>query len=479
MKLRSRIAVTYISLTVAGVVLVSLVSSWQIRQFIATRSTRTLAAQAELLGLQMERGLVLCDGQPSSDSILAMSADAIGVRMTVIDRDGRVVFDSVIPHDSLLALENHAFRPEVQAARMRGTGTDRRVSQTMGEEYVYVARRLAMPGGSSLAGGVLRLALPAADMAALNYQVQLVVWILGFIVVVIVAVVSIQVAGKITRPIQHIADTAAAITQGDLKARAEESGGDEIASLAAGINEMARTLGTDLERQRKLERVRTEFLGNVSHELRTPIFSIQGYLETLMDGAVDDPVVNREFLGKAHTHAERLNALLNDLIEISRIESGEMKMSFRWFALNQFLEAVEEDMRPLADRKQISLSTEYPAVPDLRVWGDRDRLKQVMVNLIENAVKYTEPGGSVRVGVVLEPDQAAISVSDSGIGIPEEHHRRIFERFYRVDKDRSRDVGGTGLGLAIVKHIVEAHGGTIKVSSEPAKGSVFTFTVKR
>jgi two-component system phosphate regulon sensor histidine kinase PhoR len=479
MKLRSRIAVTYISLTVAGVVLVSLISSWQIRQFITTRSTGTLAAQAELFGQQMERGLLLCDGRASTDSILTMSAAAIGTRLTVIDNDGRVVFDSAVPRDSLRTMENHAFRPEVQSARTHGTGAARRVSHTNGHEYVYVARRLTIPGSDLLDGGVLRLALPAADLQALDRQVQIMVWIIGFIVVVIVAAVSLQVAGRITRPIQHIARTAAAITQGDLNARVQETGGDEIASLAAGINEMARTLGADLERQRKLERVRTEFLGNVSHELRTPIFSIQGYLETLMDGAVDDPAVNREFLGKAHTHAERLNALLNDLIEISRIESGEMKMSFRWFALNQFLETVEDDMRPLAERKQISLATEYPAVPDLRVWGDRDRLKQVMVNLIENAVKYTEPGGKIRVGVALEKDQATISVSDSGIGIPEEHQRRIFERFYRVDKDRSRDVGGTGLGLAIVKHIVEAHGGMIGVTSEPGKGSVFTFTVKR
>ena len=479
MRLRSRIAVTYISLTVAGVVLVSLISSWQIRQFITTRSTGTLAAQAELFGRQMELGLLPCDGRASTDSILSMSAAAIGVRLTVIDHDGRVVFDSVVPRDSLRFMENHAFRPEVQAARAHRTGSDRRVSHTNGNEYVYVARRLAMQGADVLDGGVLRLALPVSDMRALDSQVQTMVWIIGFIVVVIVAVVSMQVAGRITRPIQHIARTAAAITQGDLNARIVETGGDEIASLAAGINEMARTLGADLERQRKLERVRTEFLGNVSHELRTPIFSIQGYLETLMDGAVDDPAVNREFLGKAHTHAERLNALLNDLIEISRIESGEMKMSFRWFALNQFLDAVEEDMRPLAERKQISLTTEYPAVPDLRVWGDRDRLKQVMVNLIENAVKYTEPGGKIRVGVALEKDQAKISVTDSGIGIPGEHHQRIFERFYRVDKDRSRDVGGTGLGLAIVKHIVEAHGGTIGVTSEPARGSVFTFSVKR
>lgn len=479
MKLRSRIAVTYISLTVAGVVLVSLISSWQIRQFIATRSSRTLAAQAELLGRQMERGLLLCDGGPASDSILTMSASAIGVRLTVIRNDGRVAYDSSVPRDSLHFMENHASRPEVQAARAHGTGSDRRVSHTNGHEYVYVARRVAIAAGGPLDGGFLRLALPVADLQALDNQVQTIVWIIGFVVVVIVAAVSVQVAGRITRPIQHIAHTAAAITHGDLNARIDETGGDEIASLAAGINEMARTLGADLERQRKLERVRTEFLGNVSHELRTPIFSIQGFLETLMDGAVDDPAVNREFLGKAHAHAERLNALLNDLIEISRIESGEMKMSFRWFPLNQFLEAVEEDMRPMAERKQIALSTEYPAVPDLRVWGDRDRLKQVMVNLIENAVKYTESGGRVHVGVLLDKDQATVSVADSGIGIPEEHLQRIFERFYRVDKDRSRDVGGTGLGLAIVKHIVEAHGGTIGVSSEPGKGSVFTFTVKR
>lgn len=479
MKLRTRIAVTYISLTVAGVVLVSIISSWQLRQFIAERSVRTLASQVDLFTRQMEEGLLICDGLASSDSLLRLSAGALGTRMTVVGKDGRVLFDTAVPRDSLRFVENHAFRPEIQSARKYGTGSDRRVSHTKDLEYVYVARRLAMPAAHHLAGGVVRLALPAADMQALEMQVQRVVWLIGLVVVVIVAIVSMQVAGRITRPIQRIARTTAAITRGNLDARVPEGGRDEIASLASSINEMARTLVADLERQRKLERVRTEFLGNVSHELRTPIFSIQGFLETLMDGAVDDPAVNREFLGKAHTHAERLNALLNDLIEISRIESGEMKMSFRWFALNQFLEVVHDDLHPLAERKQIVLTTEYPGVPDLRVYGDRDRLKQVMSNLIENAVKYTEPGGAVRVGVVLEKDMAHISVTDSGIGIAEEHQSRIFERFYRVDKDRSREVGGTGLGLAIVKHIVEAHGGTITVQSTPGKGSVFTFTVKR
>ena len=479
MKLRTRIAVTYISLTVAGVVLVSVISSWQIRQFLASRNTATLESHVDLFARQIEHGVLPYDGQASSDTVLSTFSSSLGTRLTLIDATGRVIFDSSIPRDSLSFLQNHATRPEIVSARRDGKGSDRRRSLSTGQEYIYAARRLSMPAGSLLGGGYIRLALPAVEARALDAQIQAIVWIIGLTVVLIVAAVSLHVAGRITRPIMEIARTTHAITRGDLNVRAPAGGGDEIASLAAGINEMASTLAEDLERQRKLERVRSEFLGNVSHELRTPIFSIQGFLETLLDGAVDDPAVNRDFLGKAHRHAERLNALLNDLIEISRIESGEMKMSFRWFLANEFLAGVNDDLRPLADRKKITLAVEYPAVPDLRVFGDRERLKQVMVNLIDNAVKYTESGGSVRVSMSLEKDHATVAVADTGIGIAEEHLGRIFERFYRVDKDRAREVGGTGLGLAIVKHIVEAHGGTIAVRSEPGKGSVFTFTVKR
>jgi two-component system, OmpR family, phosphate regulon sensor histidine kinase PhoR len=479
MKLRTRIAVTYISLTVAGVVLVSVISSWQIRQFLVTRSMATLVSHVDLFTRQIEQGVLPYDGQAGSDTMLSTFSSSIGVRLSLINARGLVIFDSNIRRDSLRFLENHATRPEIVAAQREGRGSDQRRSASTEREYIYAARRLAMPAGSALEGGYIRLALPAGDVQSLDGQIQTIVWMIGFAVVLIVAFVSLHVAGRITRPIMEIARTTHAISRGDLTVRVQAGGGDEIASLAAGINEMAATLGEDMERQRKLERVRSEFLGNVSHELRTPIFSIQGFLETLMDGAVDDPAVNRDFLAKAHRHAERLNALLNDLIEISRIESGEMKMSFRWFLVNEFLEGLSDDLRPLAERKKISLVVEYPAVPDLRVFGDRDRLKQVMVNLIENALKYTEPGGTIRVNVGLEEDFAAFVVADTGIGIAEEHLGRIFERFYRVDKDRAREVGGTGLGLAIVKHIVEAHGGTIAVRSEPGKGSVFTFTVKR
>jgi two-component system phosphate regulon sensor histidine kinase PhoR len=175
----------------------------------------------------------------------------------------------------------------------------------------------------------------------------------------------------------------------------------------------------------------------------------------------------------------RLNTLLNDLIEISRIESGEMKMSFRYFDLREFLEQMAEEMRPHAEACDLSFTLESQLTGDVMALGDRDRLRQVITNLVNNAVKYTEPGGSVTLRGMIAENRCRIEVQDTGCGIPAEHLDRIFERFYRVDKGRSRDVGGTGLGLAIVKHIVEAHGGTIGVTSKVGVGSTFFFSLKR
>lgn len=260
---------------------------------------------------------------------------------------------------------------------------------------------------------------------------------------------------------------------------------DEMKSLERSINQIAEKQARDFAAMQKLERVRSEFLGNVSHELRTPIFAVQGFIETLLDGAIDDPSVNRDFLVRAQLQSERLNALLSDLIDISRIESGEMRMSFRMFDIIPFLTDVIEVMKPLAEQKHIDLSL-VPIVlsrEEVEVFGDKERLKQVMVNLVENAIKYTNPGGSVRVELrdgVPAPNAITISVSDTGIGIAAEHLPRLFERFYRVDKDRSRSSpGGTGLGLAISKHIIEAHRSSINVTSEPGEGSIFSFRLQK
>lgn len=243
------------------------------------------------------------------------------------------------------------------------------------------------------------------------------------------------------------------------------------------IKLMHRRINEDISYLRKLEKIRTEFLGNVSHELKTPIFAIQGYIETLLNGAINDPRVNKYFLEKALHHTNSLNSLVSDLIDISMIESGEMRMSFRYFDANDFFTGLVNEFMPFAEEKGINLSYQAPERA-IQIFGDKTRLRQVMSNLINNALKYTEQG-EVIIKLEDQKKSALISVSDTGIGIPEEDIDRIFERFYRVDKDRSREVGGTGLGLAIVKHIVEAHNSRISVISTVGEGSVFSFSIKK
>lgn len=233
----------------------------------------------------------------------------------------------------------------------------------------------------------------------------------------------------------------------------------------------------DINYLKRLEKMRTEFLANVSHELRTPIFSIQGYIETLLEGAIEDEKVNRNFLEKANQHTINLNNLLNDLIDISMIESGESRMSFRYFNIDSYMKEIIKEFIPLAEGKKLKLIY-HPVRESLQVFGDKNKLKQVFVNLLTNSIKYTEEG-KVEVSVIEEAKSARIVIRDTGIGIPQEDTERIFERFYRVDKARSRAVGGTGLGLAIVKHIIEAHGSKVEVISDLGKGSEFSFRLKK
>lgn len=266
----------------------------------------------------------------------------------------------------------------------------------------------------------------------------------------------------------------------------ELSGGSltfiDLQRLSETITGIAEKAKRDITELKRLEQVRSEFLGNVSHELRTPIFSIQGYLETLIDGAIDDPSVRDEFLEKAHNNMLRLHALLNDLIEISRIESGAMKMSFRYFDLLALAEGVIAGMESPAALAEVTMDLKAEGIDGegkIMALGDRKRIEQALVNLLSNGVKYNRAGGKVTITLAATDSEIRITVSDTGVGIPPEQISRIFERFYRVDKGRSRDVGGTGLGLAIVKHIVEAHGSQITVHSTLDEGTSFSFTLPR
>jgi two-component system phosphate regulon sensor histidine kinase PhoR len=232
----------------------------------------------------------------------------------------------------------------------------------------------------------------------------------------------------------------------------------------------------DVTELRRLERVRSEFVANVSHELRTPLTCIKGYLETLLDGALDDRAHARRFLEVAGTHAERLDRLIDDLLELSNIESGRVTLVPKRLDLGEVVAGVAAMFERRTGQSHQTLERTVPV--GLSVQADRDRLVQILVNLVDNAVKFTPEGG--RIGIEAGPagdGRVEIRVSDTGIGIPSTDLPRITERFYRVDKDRSREVGGTGLGLAITKHLVQAHGGELHVESALGQGTTVTFTL--
>ncbi|HAH06431.1 MAG TPA: hypothetical protein DCM05_07880 [Elusimicrobia bacterium] len=246
------------------------------------------------------------------------------------------------------------------------------------------------------------------------------------------------------------------------------------AALAGGALTLwlSREVGALLCEMRRLEEVRRDFVANVSHELRTPLASVKAYAETLREGALDDAANRLEFVGEIERSADRMTRLVDDLLVLSEIESGKRAPALETVSLMRVASEVAASLKPLAERKRIGLRLDpFQGVPDVR--ADRGQLKQVLTNLVDNAIKYTGEDGTVRIQAAVSEGRVSLSVTDTGPGIAAEHLPRIFERFYRVDKARSRELGGTGLGLAIVKHLVEAHGGSVCVESEPGKGSAF------
>lgn len=298
---------------------------------------------------------------------------------------------------------------------------------------------------------------------------------------------AIALAAFLARSISHrfatIMAHATQLAQGNFRARLPQSGEDEFGQLARTLNDTAENLQQTVEQlQRKhaelekVERIRKDFVINVSHELRTPLASIQGYAETLMDGALDDPAYNMRFLRIIRHNAERLARLTEDLLTLSRIEQKRQKFEFDNQRVNDLIRDAVDLIRPIAEKNRIRI-VEENAPADAHVWCDSEAISQVMSNLLDNAVKYTPSGGRITVGARETGRFFELYVRDTGSGIPAEDLPRLFERFYRVDKARSRELGGTGLGLAIVKHLVAAHNGTVRVESRINEGSTFFFTL--
>lgn len=389
------------------------------------------------------------------------SGEAVETRITVMNMAGKVVCDS---HADPATMENHSARPEMKKALAGSLGVDRHFSKEMLQEMIYVAVPMKKDG---IIIGVVRASKSLAHVTEALRAMYVRIAIGGLAVAFLAVLISLMITRRIVKPLEAVKAGAERYAKGDFEYRLHSFGAVEISSLAEALNKMALQL-------MRLESMRKDFVANVSHELMTPITSIKGFVETLRDGAAADPKKTKEFLEIISRHADRLGTIVEDLLSLSRLEQGVEKgqIKFEKTKLRKVLEDAAALCEQRAREKDITIELEIKE--DVVMDVNAPLLEEAVVNLVDNAIKYSEKKKVITVRAAKEGNNAVIKVIDRGCGIPPEHLPRIFERFYRVDKARSREMGGTGLGLSIVKHIVAAHGGHVHVESEVGKGSTFS-----
>ncbi len=507
------------------------------------------------------------------------------VRLTLIDRDGRVLADSSqVDLEAVEAMERHDTRPEFTEAMRRGVGADRRVSPTDGNRQRYQAVRV---DGEESPLGVVRASFPTAEIDAEVVGLNRWLAAIGALAALSAAALAVLVTAQATAPLRPLAAAADALTAGryDHRLAFQSLAPDDLGAIARALSEASQRLARgerqlrstsqtqatvlegmtesviavdrsehvlfanasagrllgfrpdkveglplleavrshelreavqrairsgklatcemnwrvgsprtfdvlatplpgepppgvvlvlrDVSELKRLERMRHQFIANVSHELKTPLSSIRAYTETLLGGARNDPAHCERFLTRIDEQAARLQELILDMLSLARIESGQMALDLADVSVARVARRCIADYEPQAVSRELVLENLCTDAA-VRVHADEEALRQILSNLIDNAVKYTAPGGRVSVRCRPNGQFADIDVTDTGVGIPAEHHERLFERFYRVDKARSRELGGTGLGLSIVKHLCQAMGGSVSVQSELQRGSTFS-----
>ena len=374
-----------------------------------------------------------------------LSTDLDELRVTWIDKDGTVLYDN---DASAEQLQNHFDRPEIQEAFKQGEGEAVRRSDTMNEDTFYYALRLDN-------GTVLRVATNAQSIWAVFISAIPIILLIILLIISICIVISHLLTKQFLKPIEMMAE--------NLENADYESPYRELDPLA----EMLRTQHTDILSAAK---ARQDFTANVSHELKTPLTAISGYAELLEGGMVGAEKQNH-FYHEIRKNADRLLALINDILRLSDLDRKDSELHFTEVDL---YETVSECMEVLSvNAKQRNVTIELEGETSI-VCGNKDMLKELVENLGQNAIRYNNPNGKVKISVGTIDGQVALTVKDNGIGIPVSEQQRIFERFYRVDKSRSKATGGTGLGLAIVKHIVEIHDAKIELESAPGAGTTIS-----
>jgi len=544
---------------------------------------------------QIFLGKELLEEKINQNNLYSLDIDALAdrlgrqqdLRVTIIDKNGKVLGDSELGQEEIEKVENHLDRPEIQEAINKGIGISQRYSYTIKKYMLYMAVCFGKPEKI----GFLRYAIPISYIKILEDKLKNTVSGALFLVFILSLIFSLIISFILSRPLEELAKVAKSVAKGNFSQKPHIYSKDEIGELADALTYMSSEIKNkidiikqetaklntvlssmsegvmvvdengriilmnpslkkiffvDLEPEYKtpievirnhkvqemvdkiikekqkflsqeiivdyptnkilkvnavaiirneliegavlvfhditelhnLEKIRQDFVANVSHELRTPITNIKGYAETILEGALEDKENIKEFINIIYQESNRMANLIDDLLDLSKIESGKIKMNFSALEIKPIIERCLAVLEKPIKEKNLSVSFNIPKSLS-KVMADEIRLTQVLLNLLDNAVKYTNEGGKITIDVFEKDDFVQVDITDTGIGIPEEDLPRIFERFYRVDKARSRQLGGTGLGLSIVKHIVLAHGGKVWVKSKLGSGSTFSFTIPR
>lgn len=460
-------------LTFAGLILISSAfTAWFVSNKVGTtiyaNLDQALINQLQFLDIISYEVLEKPDLAGQFFRKLKSSASFPQIRINVIDKTGKVLSDTVADPETL---ENHLGRPEIQAALLHEYGKGQRFSHSLNENMIYFAKAIKNDQGEMLGFARISLSLAKAEKEVKSLQGSLM--IISGVGILLALLMGIVLTKRITGPVTEMVHVAEALRQGNYDKKVKKISHDEFGKLGETLNRLGSELTSKIDDLHRLEKVRRDFVANVSHEIKTPLTSIKGYIETLLSGADEDKSIRRRFLEKIDRNANRLANIVQDILSLAKIEAGEAAFKPVPVDLLPILSGVIGRYEDSASAKGIKISFRAQAHM-LMVLGDKESLIQVIDNLLSNGIKYTPETGKVAINVKQVDDKVILEVTDTGIGIPEEDLERIFERFYRVDKARSRDLGGTGLGLSIVKHLISAMHGEINVESKPGSGSKFT-----
>jgi signal transduction histidine kinase len=465
--LANQLLITYLLVITIALVAVSLWALVAIRKESLTDLQNTLEVEAINLGLEIDNDLVL-DSPKARRRIQAAvdrRATRLGVAIVVVDQDGRLLADSSPAAQD----ENLSREEEINEALAGVISKSTRSEPDSKKNWLYVACPVRSMGETT---GVIRVGVPLTEIER-RLQKDLIVFLEIILATGIVTVfISLLLAKRVNRPVKEMSALAKQISiSGDFSAFLPVSRKDEIGELCLSFNQM-------IGRLREQERVRQEFISNASHELKTPVMAIGSVVEALQAGAAEDPNLRVKFLNSLERLVDRQSSLIQDLLDISKLDSGNETQWQESVNITQIINDAVEQIRPQADKKGLTLSTqitlEGAGSQEFNVAGNSSQLQRALLNILTNAVKYTPEAGSIAIMVkVAGGEQLEIRIQDTGCGIDPEDIPHIFDRFYRADKARTRETGGTGLGLAIVREIIARHHGTVSLESAVGKGSTF------